>query len=112
MLTFRLYLLIAISIMFSMSVSASVVSEKSYTDTSYVVYAGYSGSEVTVSGFKALAELAYIAADRDAPFNGTSIESLDILKPDKQENTFIYTVLKPTKLAVIQNQNFDRVWRI
>jgi len=92
--------------MFSLSVSASVVGEKSYTEPCYAMYAGYSGQEVTVSGFETI---AYIATDMEASFMGITLEDLDKMKPDKQTSQFIYIVTRPEKLAVMQNSNFDRV---
>lgn len=104
-----IYLLIATSLLFCLSVSASAVGERSYTEPAFAMYAGYSGSEVTESGFSAMAEIAYTVSDLEASLTGATIESLDKLKPDKQRLEFIYTVIKPTKLAVMQNCNCDRV---
>jgi len=83
-----------------MSVSASVLDEKSYTEPAFAVYAGY-------SGFIQAAITAYTVSDMVVSFTGLTIESLGKLKPDNPR--LIYLVLKPTKLAVMQNQNFDRV---
>ena len=99
-----LCLLIATSLLFCLSVSASDVGEKSYTEPAFAMYAGYSGDAITVPGF----EVTLHAYDMDVP-RGTFIEGLYKLKPDKQTFEFIYTVIKPTNLAVMQNQNFDRV---
>jgi len=93
-----------------MSVSASDVGYKAYSDPSFAQYAGYSGSEVTESGFQAIVEIAYSANNMIVP-RGTYIENQDKLKPDKLESAteFIHTSIKLTKMAVMQNNNFDRV---
>jgi len=51
-----------------------------------------------------------IVLDNNMAINSFDVKAISLIKrkPDK-ETKFIYTVIKATKLAVIQNQNFDRV---
>lgn len=99
--TSMFFTLAAMAVMLSLSVSASDIGYKNDT-VSYIVAS---------SGFEELAELAVIATDSDVPFMGTTMQSLEKLKPKQQEKSisYHYPVLKPTSLAKMQNQNFDRV---
>lgn len=101
-------LIMAVAMILSLSVSASNIGEKAYTDPNFAMYAGFSGSIITESGFAEVAAISVIAADMEVPFMGITIDSLDKLKPDKTEQ-FTYKVIKPVKFAKMQNQNFDRV---
>ncbi len=96
MRTMKAFMFILISMILSVSVSASDI--------------GYNDSVIN-TGFQEIAKLSVIATDNDVTFNGTSIESLNVLKPEKQKRSVNYPciVQKLTKTAVMQNQNFDRV---
>lgn len=102
MFKFRYFLFAIVAIILSMSVSASDIGYTVSAEPDYAMYAGYSGFDEAI-------ELAYTATDMEASFMGVTIESLEKLEPDKQRLNFTFTVIKPIKLAVMQNQNFDRV---
>lgn len=98
----RLYksiLFIAVSLLLSISVLASDVGATSYTEPDYAAYAGFLEME----------SAAVMVADLDVPIQAFSELKLALLKPDKKEIRFDYMVLKPTDLAKMQNQNFDRI---
>ena len=96
---YKSIIFIAVSLLLSVSVLASDVDATSYTEPDYAAYAGFLEIENT----------AVMVADLDVPFQVFSESKLALLKPDKKETRLIYLVLKPTKLAKMQNQNFDRI---
>jgi len=102
MFKFRYSLFVIVAMVLSMSVFANDVGFKSNTEPAYEI----------ISGLVTMGENPESIVLDNNPMATNLFEvkaiSLAKRKPDK-ETKFIYTVIKPTKLAVIQNQNFDRV---
>jgi len=94
--------LIATLLLFSMPVFAGDIGFKSSTEPVYKIIPGL----VTMDE----SPKSIVLDNNSMAVNSFEVKAISLAKrkPDK-EMKFIYTVIKATELAVIQNQNFDRV---